>query len=629
MCGLTAILNFDGAPIDRRRLELMTGSIQHRGPDDVGYYVDSNIGLGFRRLAILDLTPSGHQPMSTLDGRYVIVFNGEIFNYIELRAELKKAGHTFRSSGDTEVLLYAYKEWGLRCVERFNGMWAFLIYDTQTRTVVGARDRFGVKPLYYYRDANRMLLGSEIKAIRDSGYYERGADWKTAARFLLRGELDNTERSLFDEIRQVPAGHVFEIDRHGAIRFERYWTLDSIAERNEPDAPCKVRDLFTDSVRLRLRSDVPVGITLSGGLDSTSVICAATRLKQADPGADPAATLAFSFNAKEFDESRYLADTIAQTSADLKQVTTNPLALWESLDKVLWYQDEPMHSLTAVVGYKIMELAAQNGVKVVLSGQGADETLAGYPSYFANTWHSLLRKGRLTKFWSEIGQFVDVHAGSRLAHVRAEIMKLARTGVAGTSPYRAFVRTRRRRALLQHPWFNRELVSHVLEEEQPPLDLRLRSALRGSVEAMPLPLYLRIEDRNSMAHSVEARLPFMDFRLVSLAFSLEETWKMRGPWNKYVLREAMRGLIPESVRSRPDKMGFPVPQGRWFREELFAAASDIVNGRSVAERGIYNVTAIKRDLERHRLRQLDVASDLFKVIQFERWFTICRAPRAA
>ncbi len=630
MCGLTAIVSVRGAPIDRHALERMTQSIAHRGPDDSGFFVDESVGLGFRRLSILDLTPSGHQPMLTPDGRYVIAFNGEIFNFIELREELRARGYTFRSTGDTEVLLYAYREWGFDCLAKLNGMWAFVIYDTQTGNVFGARDRFGVKPLYYHRAKQHMLLASEIKAIRASGMYAGGTDWRTAAKFFVRGELDNSDHTFFDNILQIPAGHAFEIDRSGALTLRRFWDLAAIDEAEPADPAASFRDLFEDAVRLRLRSDVPVGVSLSGGLDSTSIICAVARLKAAE-AANSAATLAFSFNVQEFDESRYIADTVAQTRVDLKQLGTDAGELWSSLDEVLWYHDEPVHSLTALVGYRIMKLAASNGVKVVLTGQGADETLAGYPSYFRNTWHSALRGARLGEFWSEINAFVATHGGSSYAHASGEVVKLAKSSVARLRPYRWLARGRQRRALAAHPWFTRELVEHLRDGTDTVPDLTLRGALRDSVEKSPLPLYLRIDDRNSMAHSVEARLPFMDYRLVSLAFSLPPRWKMRGPWNKYVLRESMRGRIPESVRARPDKMGFPTPTSRWFREQLFEPVSDMLRSRNVAERGIYRVDRIVADLDRHRRGEANVAHRLFDVVQFERWLAQCdsAAPVAA
>jgi asparagine synthase (glutamine-hydrolysing) len=623
MCGLAAIITFNGAPIDTRALSKMTHVLTHRGPDDSGFFLGKGVGLGFRRLAILDLTSSGHQPMTTADGRYVLVFNGEIFNYIELRAELVQRGYEFRSTGDTEVLLCAFREWGLGCLPRFNGMWAFVIHDTQTGEVFGARDRFGVKPLYYYRDDERLLIASEIKAIRESGYHRGGTNWRTAAAYFADGDMDVSAETFVEGIRQIPAGHAFTVDRAGALTLQRYWTLDDI-EESEPSAPEEsFRELFESTVALRLRSDVPVGIALSGGLDSTSIVCAAARLKTKAAAQTP--TLAFSFNVKDYDESQFIADTVAQTGAELKQVSTDPVQLWSTLDTVLWYHDEPVHSMTALVGFQIMKLAAGNGVKVVLTGQGADETLGGYPNYFRNSWFGALRQRKLAYAWSEIRAYSDVHGGRPASYALPEVVKLGKTWMARYEPYRRLARERRKRRLLNHPWFTRELVSEVIDTEDAPIDRSLRGALARSVEVSPLPLYLRIEDRNSMAHSVEARLPFMDFRLVKLAFALPSHWKIRGPWNKYILREAMRERIPESVRARPEKMGFPVPVARWFRNELFEAVRDTLGSRSVAERGIYRCDRVLRDLDRHRRGEVDVSSDVFRIAQFERWNAVVAA----
>ncbi len=626
MCGFAAIIETADARVDERALRAMTDAVRHRGPDDEGYFVRDGVGFGFRRLAILDLTPSAHQPMRSLDGRYTLVFNGEIFNYIELREELSGLGSRFQSTGDTEVLLRAFEAWGPACVQKFNGMWAFLIHDSRTGTVTGARDRFGVKPLYYYQDRHRVLFGSEIKAIRASGYYRDTTNWRTAARYFLFRELDGSDETFFADIKQVPAGHLFELDRRGTLTFHRFWRLSDRREQPVTDAPARFRDLFEDAVRLRLRSDVPVGVTLSGGLDSTAVICAAARLKGQASNHRPVPTLAFSFNVRDFDESRFLADTIAQTHADIRSVSTDPVELWGYLDRVLRFHDEPVHSLTAVAGFRIMELAARSGVKVVLGGQGADETLAGYAVYFPNTWYSLLASSQYRELWSELNAHTRVHGGSPYRQAAVEVKRYLKRMAAEYRLYRWLATRKKTRSLLGHPWFGADLGRHLLPLDDSPIDLTLRGTLLRSVECVPLPLYLRVEDRNSMAQSIEARLPFMDYRLVSFAFELPPNWKMRGPWNKFILREAMKGRIPESVRTRPDKMGFPVPSARWFRQELSDMVQDTVRSKHVAERGIYDVRRVIADANRHRRGEIDASIDLFQVLQFERWLSVCAEP---
>ena len=356
MCGIAAIIGLEGRKVDAAALERMAFSLQHRGPDDKGIYINGSIGFGFRRLSILDLSPSGHQPKVSRDGKKVLVFNGEIYNYIELREELVALGHTFESNGDTEVLLAAYSEWGVDCLPKLNGMWAFLIYDVAENKVFGSRDRFGVKPLFRYSSGNIVLFGSEIKAILNSGYYQSKINWEVAARFLVEDRLDVDNQTFYAGIEQVPAGSAFELYLDGRHNVWSYWSLDNIKPDNVAH-PCEVfKELFDDAVRLRMRSDVPVGVCLSGGLDSTSILCSMAKVKT-----DSILPLeAFSYLTKEYDESRYVSDTIQLTGAHLNRLAVNPALLVSKLEKVLWYHDEPVHSMTALVGFELMGLGAVN-----------------------------------------------------------------------------------------------------------------------------------------------------------------------------------------------------------------------------------------------------------------------------
>jgi asparagine synthase (glutamine-hydrolysing) len=620
MCGIAVVLSRDGSPIDVASLERMANVLAHRGPDDSGVLTSGPVGLGFRRLSILDLSPAGHQPMASEDGQATVVFNGEIYNFLELRKELEGLGHRFRSTGDTEVLLRAYLQWGRDCLARLNGMWAFAIHDKRRGVVFASRDRFGMKPLYRCSTKGHLLLASEIKSIRASGLVKDAINWRTAASFLLENRLDETNETFYEGIEHVPPGTAFEIELGGGQKEWRYWSLE--APGNSPaDAPAKFADLFEDSVRLHMRSDVPVGVDLSGGLDSTSIICATARVRREQGATEP--LLAFCYQAPEFDESSYISDTLRQTGAKLVSLKTSARSLWDDLTRTLWYQDEPVHSMTAVIGYQLMRLAAQHGVKVILNGQGADETIGGYDSYFRDYWYTLVRGGRLRDAWSQVGEYARSHRGSRPRLVQRLARHLVQTELRSLGLYRAMSHSARVRRLRANSWFEESL------REQLPLDqangeLDLMSTLRHGVTVSPLPLYLRVEDRNSMAHSVEARLPFLDYRIVSLLFNLKPEWHLRGPWNKFVLRESMRGRIPESVRSRVDKMGFPHPARRWFGNELREPVLDILHSRPTRERGIYNTKAILRDVERHRQGEVDVASRLFKVAEFETWSGVSR-----
>lgn len=628
MCGLVGMIAVgrDGRP-DAAALRRMAAAIAHRGPDDEAYYVAGPVGFGFRRLAILDPTPAAHQPMQDGLGQLTIVFNGEIFNYRELRRELQALGHTFRSTGDTEVLLLAYRQWGRDCLAKLNGMWAFLIHDARTGHVFGSRDRFGIKPLYRYRTGDHVFFASEIKAIRGSGYYAGGTNWRTASRFLFEGRLDGVPQSaetFYDDIEAVPPGTGFELSPDGRIASWRFWSLDDehdSADRGPVEDPAgEFRALFEDSVRLRLRSDVPLAISLSGGLDSSAIAAVAARALTAGATAGGAAARpleAFAYMPPEFDETSYIAQMQRQTGLVLHRVDIDPRRLWDDLGRVLWYHDEPVHSPTALVGYAIYRAAAERGIRVVLNGQGADETLAGYHYYFGFYWRTLVAAGRVRMAARQIREYCAVHGGDPEALFRATLRQVARSALrravpAGVGERLRLARTRR------NPWFTGEL-ARVLPGAGVESENSLDATLRQAVESAPLPLYLRIEDRNSMAHSVEARLPFLDYRLVQLAFRLPPEWRMRGPWNKYVLREAMRGVLPETVRARPDKMGFPTPVRAWFRRSLYEPLQDLLASEAVRTRGIYNVDAIRGALARHRTGEHDCSDLLFNVAQFERW----------
>ncbi|MCW5787617.1 MAG: asparagine synthase (glutamine-hydrolyzing) [Nitrospira sp.] len=603
--------------IERSAVERMADSLFHRGPDDSGIYLDASVGMGFRRLSILDLSEAGHQPMVTADQQYVLVFNGEIFNYVELRAELITLGYEFRSSGDSEVLLAAYREWGRECLAKLNGMWAFVIYDRRRRCLFGSRDRFGVKPLYVSRVDGVVQFASEIKALRASGYLRTGINWKTAAAFLLEGRLDSQAETFYEGIEEIPPGSGFEVGLDGTWQQWLFWSLESLSPTIVENPADTFADLFEDSVRIRMRSDVPVGVCLSGGLDSTAIICAAAR-QQGEGGARSREALqAFCYMAKEFDESRYIADTLAQTHAQLRQLETSPSELWSDLQKLLWFQDEPVHTMTAVVGYQLMRLAASHGIRVVLNGQGADETIAGYSSYFQDYWVSLIQRGRVGDAWRAITEYSQAHGGSASQRFKEAVVRCVSWKLHKVHAYRNWAQARRQARLRENRWYSHELLSYAGSGAAATPVATLSHALKQSIVSAPLPLYLRIEDRNSMAHSVEARLPFLDYRLVSFVCGLPDEWKVRGPWNKYVLREGMRGRMPESVRGRVDKMGFPTASKKWFAHDLYEPLRDVLASQTVRERGIYNAKVILADLERHRKGEADFANRLFHIAEFE------------
>lgn len=621
MCGVAVMLGLAGRQAEATVLARMAASIAHRGPDDSGLYLDGQVGFAFRRLAILDLSPAGHQPMASDDGQVVIVFNGEIYNYVELRDELGRAGYRFHSRSDTEVLLAAYRHWGPACLDRLNGMWAFIIHDRRRQMLFAARDRFGVKPLFVYRGTDCVLLASEVKAILASGRYRRDTNWQVAADFLVYGKLDETPATFFAGIEQVPPGCAVEIGLDGSWRQRRYWSLADIALEPVAHPDEAVGELLEDAVRLRLRSDVPVGVCLSGGLDSTAIICAMARHREESRG-PRSPLLAFCYHEPAFDERGFIADTLAQTGAELRRISLAPDGMWRSLTEVLHFQDEPIVSGAPIAGFHLMKLAACNGVKVVLNGQGSDEVFAGYTGYFRDHWYTLLRAGRFARAWQEIrayGAAIDAPAARLFlaAFARTVHQQLRRV-----EPYRRAVRRRRWQRLTQRRWFTPALTERLEGESPGYEDLDLQAVLRRSTERAPLPHYLRLEDRNSMAHAVEARVPFMDYRLVSLAFRVGADRKIRGAWNKALLRDGLRGRIPDSVRTRVEKMGFPTSLHLWLTGALADPLRDILTSRAARERGIYNVAPMLDLLRNHQSVDPFDALRLFYVAQFELWHGI-------
>lgn len=628
MCGIAGMFSLDGSAGLRDSIQRMTDIMEHRGPDDSGTLVDGPFALGFRRLSILDLEPTGHQPMTSLDGSCTIIFNGEIYNYVELREKLIAKGYRFRSTGDTEVLLNAYCEWGEECLSMLNGMWAFLIYDRRRRILFGSRDRFGIKPMFIYRDSRTVLFASEIKCIRASGLYRTEINWPVAADFFARHMLDHTEDTFFSGIRHIVAGSYFTLSVDGRMDVRRFWSLPDVSEKDQASVIRDYADLFEDSVRLHKRSDVPLGVFLSGGIDSTSIICSLARIRDKElPPGGAAKLKAFSFMDPSFDETTFIADTIRQTSAELERVDYSAQEVWDDLPKVLWYHDEPVHSTTALIGFRLSKTAASHGIKVILNGQGADESAAGYERYFKGYWQSVLSELGFSALWREVSAFSSARPGKRSSLIARIVARRL-----GAQAYRIgwYNRFRVHRAFdreIGHPWFSRDFLSCLSARHARDVDsIYLDQMLRRSMSVSPLPLYLRIEDRNAMANSVEIRVPFLDYRLVELLFRSPGHFKMNGPYNKYIIRQAMSDRIPNSVSNRHDKMGFPSPADTWMAD-LERNVRDVLNSRLASEIGIFDIASIRRDFEVHCRDGGAIGQKIFNVLQFLLWYdSIARRP---
>jgi asparagine synthase (glutamine-hydrolysing) len=625
MCGFALIIGRDGYVPPPQIVERMTSAIAHRGPDDSGLWSENNIAMGFRRLAIIDTTAAGHQPMVSVDGQHVLVFNGEIFNYVELREELRALGHRFRSTSDTEVLLAAWRQWGERAIDRFVGMFAFAVWDRGRNELFGARDQFGIKPLFVYEGKEATILASEIKAIHASGLGGFTENWSAIASYLVNGELDDSNTTCFADINHIPAGHSFRIDGNGRVQQRPYhqWSTELLASAN--DAPSVIADLLEDAVRLRTRADVPVGVCLSGGLDSTAIACAIARHRRATN--DGAPLLAFNFNTSEFDESDYVAETLRQTGATLVPLQIDIHSTWRSLARVLHFHDEPLHSMNALVGFELMRLARKHGTYVVLNGQGSDELLSGYSSHHQAHWLTQILDGRVGQAVADIRDYAKAFGTDPDRHLRDVVRTLAFAGAAHIPGYDWLAGLARAKAHEHNAWYTSELTAQLPARAGAP-DLRLDAQQRRAVSASPLPLYLRVEDRNSMAHGVEVRVPFVDPQLAQYALSLPIAARMRGRLNKLALRQGLRGRIPDIVQSRVDKMGFPVPTHRWFASELFEPLRALLDSPSSRGRGLFRNDALIARLDAARGNTLDMHEPFFRAANVETWLTMLAERRA-
>lgn len=591
MCGFVAVYS-DGGEVSIDRLAKATRRIAHRGPDDEAFYSSGPFSVGFRRLKIIDLSVNGRQPMSDPSGRYWMVFNGEVYNYVELRDDLRAAGWQFRTSSDSEVLLTAFMHWGEACLERLNGMFAFLIWDERERRLFGARDRFGEKPFYYCRHGRSIVFASEIKAIVTFIGTVPAATHDAVRRYVQQQKTDVGSETFYQGISSLEAAHKLTV-KDGLLEVARYWDLTGLTE--PCDDPIEhFKELFIDSVRLRTRADVPVGACLSGGLDSTSIVC--SMVHALEEGQAPVQRKTFTASYPEFDESSYVDAVNRHSRSEGFAVTPQPDSL-DALSELLRFHDEPFHSFMVFASYEIMRLARSEGVIVLQNGQGADELLAGYPSYIYTFLFDQLCSGRLVTASKDLsGARAMVGESTRTILVKSIVegarQCLSRTQLlAGTRQDRSLSAARTQHCLTG------EFLDSTQTDGPTPSPLKTWSPLKRflyeSLTQAHLPLYLRVEDRNSMAHSLESRLPMLDHRLAEFVFSCPSDLFMKGGRNKYLLRESMKGILPEAVRSRATKYGFPVPEVAWLYDRFRGEMEDILNSRQFAERGIFDVERLK------------------------------------
>ena len=581
MCGIAGVITRSWTAPLGPALERALERLRHRGPDDEGiaFIPDPptdgrpGVALANRRLAILDLSPAGHQPMSSSDGRWTVVLNGEIYNYLELRDELERAGTRFRSHSDTEVLTEAFATWGADSLARLQGMFALAAFDHRTGHLILARDPFGIKPLYYGRSGATLMFASEIPAMLEFPGIGRSVDPHHLHEFLTRSNTDYGDGTLLRDVRQVPSGHYLEVPLSDPAghQVHRYWTLDLEREVawSYDEAAERVRESFLQSMRLHLRSDAPLGFALSGGIDSSAVVMAARHVLGPD---HELRTFSFIPDEARIDEEPHV-DTVGRAAgAIMQKIRLRPDDLRRDIETLAALQGEPFASPVIYAQYRVMGLARQAGVKVVLGGQGADEILAGYDRYLPARIASLARQGRwITACRTAIAP-VTPYPGGRGPLLRATLVRAlpARATEAAYSLFRAAQRTP---PWLDHHWFADRGVWPRPEWSATGHRV-MRQMLGHNLLESQIQALMRYEDRNAMAFSLENRVPFLTTPLVELLFSLPEEYLLAADGTrKAVFRQAMRGIVPDSILDRRDKIGFSVPIMAWF-ESLRPWVSD-------------------------------------------------------
>lgn len=614
MCGICGIIRFDNKSVQEAHIRKMMQIMKHRGPDDEGVFIEKSVGFGFVRLSIIDLSPSGHQPMYSHDERYVIVYNGEIYNYIELREELLKAGFGFKTQTDTEVLLNAYIHWGEDCLDHFNGMWAVIIYDRFSRIVFASRDRFGIKPFYYLQTNEFFAFASEIPPLLGLLPAKPKPDNQSIFDYLVFNRTDQTDSTFFSDIKKLQHGCKLTLNdicqqpkTHNQVsRIKKWYDLKESVSKTEGFKSLKeYRDLLSSAIGLRLRSDVPIGVCLSGGLDSSSIVS----LLLHDYNKKDLKTFSAVYDkGQSGDETEYINEYKSLLS-NMFLITPNEESLRNDLAHFVKAHGEPIPSTSPYAQYKVMKLA-QGKVVVTLDGQGADETLAGYHYFFGFFFKDLLTHGHIGKLFSEMYHYLTKHRS--LLGIRSFLFFLlpvnirtkARVNTKGYLEGDFVNKYKKNNSIAANVYGSKNLVDALLDH----FEYKLEHLLKW-------------EDRNSMWFSLESRVPFLDYRLVEKTIASSDDLKIRNGTTKFILREAMRGVLPEKIRLRQDKIGFGTPEEEWFKETAWQIlVKEILDSKSLKERKIIDTQRAKKLYNNHLSGKVNVSKEIWKWIHLEMWF---------
>ena len=625
MCGINgiALSSRSGRSLDRSVLERMRDVIMHRGPDDVGIFIDGNVGLGHRRLSIVDVA-SGHQPMTNEDGALQITYNGEIYNHADYRDDLESRGHVYRTHCDTETILHLYEDHGDACVNYLRGMFAFAIWDTKKRELFIARDRLGVKPLYYvHTDDGSLYFGSEIKTLFEAGAITPEINY-TALPDYLANHATSGEDTLYKGVRRLLPGHTLSW-RDGKLEIKKYWDVSfSKVEdtgKSDRDYIAEWYELFRTSVRLRLMADVPLGMFLSGGIDSSAI--AAVMSGMVD---EPIKTFSVAFAEREANELAYARIVAEAYKTNHHEVVVSPEEFFNALPRLVWHEDEPLAHPSSVALYFVSLLASQH-VKVVLTGEGSDELLAGYGRYRKTILNLSLGKHYRSLTPSAVrGAVRSGIQGLPTSKMRQKLLR-SFLGVAPDIESIYFDNFAVFPLAMQGDLLSNETLERIggidpyagvraaLEETD--ADSLLDRLLYADIKTYLHELLMK-QDQMSMATSIESRVPFLDHMLVEFTCSLPERLKLRGGTTKYILRESMKGVLPEAILSR-SKMGFPVPIGAWFRGAYRSIIDEYVLSERAISRGLFNPDFVRDIVNRHQSGVENHEERLWALVNFEIW----------
>lgn len=606
MCGISALFSIKPSHTIARQIEEMNRLIAHRGPDDEGYVLFGSLdkepsvaggkdtptnvyeypskyapknelkhffgkahfaALGHRRLSILDLSAAGHQPMCTEDRELWITYNGEVYNYLEIRRELEARGYVFATKTDTEVILKAYREWGDDAFSHMNGMFSFIIYDVLKKSVTAVRDRFGVKPLYYwFAPDGTLAIGSEIKQFTVLDGWQAHLEGQIAYDFLNWGVIDHSDKTFFSGVRQLRGGEyvtfsLSHMHERTLLKPKRWYSLKAKPFMGNLDqASRRFSELLEDSIRLRLRADVDIGSCLSGGLDSSAIVCVTNKLLKMAEAEGSQKTFSACSEIERFCERPFIDTVVNATGVDANYTYPSFDHVFEECKDIIWHQDEPFSSSSIYAQWLVFKMVKEKHVKVMLDGQGADEQLAGYHGFFGNRFYDLCRNLRWKTLYNEIKISGKMHPALRPFPLFANKFV--------PNALRQPLRKLMCKPATKPEWLNIDVLG--AQDRDPYQTGRYKSVADQSTLQIchtSLPMLLHYEDRDSMAHSVESRTPFLDFRLVEFSLGLSSDHKISNGWTKRVLRESMKGVLPEVVRQRIDKMGFLTAEEEWLRKQ--------------------------------------------------------------